>query len=325
MYAALGIDPVLIEPQDIHDPTRLAARVGEIARRLGATALPAPPPSGRVTRAKGVWDDAMLCSAVAAVAGDTGVFPSNAALAQAGHGHAVNLLRGAGVKPRIAAALALRLVHVRGEWTEQRVIDGVVAWVAGHGAYPINAELKASGLSRLASARARLFAGRQSALRQRVEQAGDGRSLPQRHAAPGSYDTWEQIVAAFRPLCATLGRMPTALEATRAKLGTPWSRASRLHGIAALASALDAPYHGARRLTREEALAEFRAVADGVGDAPLTCTVIRARMGYRGIAMLQRRFGGIAALKAALAAASDSPDDDGSAARPRTRRAGRGS
>ena len=47
VYAALGIEPIVIEPCDVHDPARLALRMAEVGCRLGTTPRPPSPPTGK--------------------------------------------------------------------------------------------------------------------------------------------------------------------------------------------------------------------------------------------------------------------------------------
>ena len=91
-YKALGIDPVLVKPADVHDPARLAARIGEIAVRLQRDPPPAPQlTGGSGARAKGSWTFEALCQAVAEVASG-GTMPTFKALSKAGYGHAASCL-----------------------------------------------------------------------------------------------------------------------------------------------------------------------------------------------------------------------------------------
>ena len=122
LYQALGIDPVLVEPADIHDTARLAARIAEIAVRLQRDPPPAPQSGGGgCTRAKGTWSFEALCQAVEEVASD-GAMPTFAALSKAGYGHACELLKQPGMRERVTVALGLADPHRKGVWTRARVV-----------------------------------------------------------------------------------------------------------------------------------------------------------------------------------------------------------
>ena len=75
VYAALGIEPIVIEPCDVHDSERLALRMAEVGCRLGTTPRSPSPPTGNETRAKGSWDRAALRKAVSDVARRVGALP----------------------------------------------------------------------------------------------------------------------------------------------------------------------------------------------------------------------------------------------------------
>ena len=129
VYMTLGIDPVVIEPADIHDPARLALRVEEIGRRIGIGPCPPSPPTGKQTRAKGSWDDKFLRAAVAEIARLVRGFPTYAQLTAHGYGHAAILLRKRGMRQRVAEALGLRLVHRKNIWDRARVVAELLTWV----------------------------------------------------------------------------------------------------------------------------------------------------------------------------------------------------
>jgi hypothetical protein len=301
-YAALGIEPVLIEPADIHDATRLAARIAEIADRLQCDSASLPPSGGRCTRAKGSWDFDRLCSAVEEVARGTGVMPTYEALANAGFGHAACLLRQPRMRTRVVAALALADPHARGQWTRDRIVAELAGWLSEHGHYPTNAVLKLSGLSQLCSARSRLWVGETDALRALVAEKA-GVNVTCRCAPDGSYATIKQVAAALKPLAIKLGRMPTAKEATAAGLSTAWSHASRRGGAASMARMLGVISISPQRRTEAEMLDALAKVSASIGGAKLTITVIRSRLGSGGVAWV-RKCGGIAAVKSALRAGS---------------------
>jgi hypothetical protein len=301
-YASLGIDPVVIEPADIHDPARLAERVAHIAALLHCDPAPLPPPGGRSMRAKGSWGFDRLCSAVKEVACDEGTMPTYEALIKAGFGHAACLLRQPGVRRRVVAALALADPNAKGQWSRDRIVGELVRWLSEHGHYPTNAELKASGLSKLCSARSRLWAGEMDVLRVRVaERAGVG--VTARRAPDGSYATIEQVAAALDPLATALGRMPAAREAAGAGLGTAWSHASRRGGAASMARLLGVISISPQRRTKAEMIDALTKVAASIGGAKLTITVIRSRLGSAGVAWV-RKCGGMAAVRAAVRAGS---------------------
>ena len=166
-YVALGIHPVLIEPNDIHDVKRLAARINDIATRLRCDPLPPNPPSGKQTRAKGFWTFDTLCAAVEEVARH-GIMPTHSALQKAGYGHTRCLLTEPGMRERVTGALGLSDPNRKDVWTRDRVVAALVQWVLGHGVYPTEVEMRRAGHSALGSARSRLWAGEGEALRKRL-------------------------------------------------------------------------------------------------------------------------------------------------------------
>ncbi len=317
IYQAMGVTPVVIEPMDVNDPGRMAARMDEIGQRLAAQPLAAPAPTGLVVRAKGEWDFEALCAAVAEVAHAVGAFPTYAQLTAAGYGHAPNLLRERGMRCRVAAAIGVPLRNEKGLWSRDRIVGELVAWVGEHGRIPTGSELKMAGRSALGNAIQRLFRGEQDALRALVEQRC-GRAVPCRRMPNGTYADIDRLAALLRPLCDRLGRFPTEAEMRQAGLPvTLYGLVSGRHGVARMAAHMGVAYAGPQRLTRAEALAVFRALPgrqdllSAAGAPPrLTTTVIRAALGSRGIAMMQRHFGTIDGLRAALAAEDGKAKDD---------------
>ncbi len=308
LYKAMGVTPVVIEPADVDDPRRMAARMAEVGRLLAVRPQALPAPCGRPVRAKASWTFEALCAAVAEVAAIVGGFPTNARLIAAGYGHAVELLKRPGMRQHVAQVIGHLLRHMRGQWTRERVVAELVGWVGRHGGYPSRRDLDAAGRGTLASAAKRLFRGEQGSLRTLVGQRC-GRVLPRRQAPPGSYADIDQLATLLRPLCDRLGRFPIAAEMRAAGLpATLYSVVSRRHGVRRMAEHMGTPYAGPLRLTRAAALALFRTLHGredpaSAAEAPsrLTTTVIRAALGSRGLAVLCRHFGGIAALRAALA------------------------
>ena len=106
-YMALGIDPILFEPNDINDHCRLLQRIGDVAERLGCTPTTPMQPANKQIRAKGYWRFETLCEAVVQVAKNSGKLPTYAALTSAGFGHASNLLRKRGMRARVVKTLSL--------------------------------------------------------------------------------------------------------------------------------------------------------------------------------------------------------------------------
>ena len=308
LYAAMGVTPVVVEPADVDDPRRMAARVDEVGRLLVVLPLALPAPCDRTMRAKAYWTFKALCAAVAEVAARVGAFPTNGQLVAAGYGHAAELLKRPGVRQRVAQVIGYPLRHVRGGWTPERVVAELAGWVVQHGHYPTRRDLDASGQGSLGRTAKRLFKARQDDLRTLVERRC-GRPLPRRQAAPGTYAGIDQLAVPLRPLCDQLGRFPTAAEMKAAGLSaTLYDLVSRRHGVRRVAEHMGVPYAGPQRLTRAAALVLFRSLPGQVdpqtaAGAPsrLTTTVIRAALGSRGLAILRRSFGGIAALRAALA------------------------
>lgn len=306
LYRAMGVTLVTFEPAHVNDPAALAARVAEVAAHLGRDAAP-PATEHRATgrrtvRAKGTWTLEFLCEAVAALASELGAFPSYAQLSAAGLGHACCLLRKPGVRAFVAWCIGVRLLHERGVWTEERVLTRLCAWAAAHSEFPSRRMLEADGQACLARAVRRLFRGRQAALRREVERR-TGPLPPPRRAAAGTYSTIGQLAAALRPICDRLGHFPTCGQMAAAGLaGTVYSRVSRGIGMRGMAAHMGVPYAGPRRCTTVEALAEFAALAAGGSAArAISTSLIRRSMGARGIGLLQRRFGSIHTLRAALA------------------------
>ncbi len=297
-YEALGVIPIVIEPADIYDPQRLAERIGKIARQLGVTPPPAPPPTTRIMRAKGTWTFDALCQAVNEVAGQTGKLPTHASLTIAGYGHAAQLLRQPGERQRVATALGLHDAHRKGVWTQARVAEELVAWSQVHGKFPTKAELRHAGRGGLSSAIGRLWAGDRAGLRIAVEKLA-GTALPLRRAANRTLTTQAQWAAALKPLADELGRMPSCKEAIDAGLSTAWTRASRSVGVAAMARLLGVPQIGPIRRSPDEMLQEFANLAQSLGTELLTTTMIRDSLGSGGLARL-RKCGGIASVRAEI-------------------------
>ncbi len=317
IYQAMGVTPVVIEPADVNDPRRMAARVAEVGRQLAVQPAAMPASTGMVVRAKGEWDFEALCAAAAEVARAVGAFPTYAQLTSAGYAHAPNLLRGRGMRRRVAEAIGVPLRNQKGLWSRDRIVAELAAWVGAHGRIPTGSELKAAGRNALGSAIRRLFRGEQDALRALVGQRC-GRTLPCRHMPDGAYADIDRLAALLRPLCDRLGRFPT--EAEMRQVGLPvtlYAVVSGRHGVARMAAHMGVAYAGPQRLTLAEALAVFRALPGGqdllsaAGAPPrLTTTAIRAALGSRGIAMMQKHFGTIDGLRAALAAEDGTTKDD---------------
>ena len=309
-YQALGIDPVLVEPADVHDPARLAARIGEIAARLQRDPPPAPQPSGGGggVRAKGSWTFEALCQAVDEVASG-GTMPTFAALSKAGYGHACELLKQPRVRERVSVALGLRNVNRKGIWSRAQVVDLLAEWLRTHGSYPTGAELRGAGLSALASARSRLWAGETNALHAAVGEAA-GMAVRCRRAMAGSYATIEQVAAALSPLAEQLGRMPTGDEAAAAGLGTAWAHASRRGGVLSMAERIGVPCQTRRDRSRPAMLAAFFELITSLGDVRLTTTLIRTHLGAGGLAWV-RKLGGMAVVRTAIADMTGSGNSTG--------------
>ncbi len=307
-YVALGIDPVLIEPDDIHDVKRLTARINEIATRLRCDPLPLNPPSGKQTRAKGTWTFDALCQVVEETASGA-TMPTFTALSKAGYGHARELLKEPGMRERVTAALCLSDPNRKDVWTRERVVADLAQWVRGHGVYPTEAELRRARLHALGSARSRLWAGRGEALRKAVSDAA-GIAAPRRRAPNRSYETIEQVAAALAPLAEKLGRMPTSDEATAAGLGTAWAHASRRGGVLSMAERIGVPCQTRRDCSRPAMLAAFSDLVTSLGDVRLTTTLIRTQLGAGGLAWV-RKVGGMDAVRAAIADMTGSGNSTG--------------
>ena len=295
-YRALGVMPVVIEPNDIYDPQRLACRIAEIAQQLGREPPASPPSGGRSMRAKGTWTFEAVCQAVAEVAGTNGTLPTYSALTAAGYGHAAQLLRRPGERQRVATALGLHDPHAKGVWTKARVVEELVAWAQKDRSLPTRAELKRSGHGALSSAAERLWKGDRVGLQTAVAKHS-GIPLKLHRATNGSLVTQDQLVAALKPLADRLGHMPSCKEATHAGLSTVWARASRSIGVAAMAKLLGVRNIGPQHCTRPEMLQAFANLAASTGTARLTTKMIRDAMGSGGLARL-RRCGGIASVRA---------------------------
>ena len=303
IYASLGIEPVVIEPDDIHDPDRLAACIASIAALLQCDPAPLPPSSGRSTRAKGSWDFDKLRSAIEEVVDGTAMMPTYEALRNAGFGHAACLLRQPGMRARVVSALALADPHARGQWTRDRVVVELAGWLSEYGYYPTKTDLQQAGQGALESARSRLWKGAGDGLREAVG-AACGVALRRRRAPDRSIATVQQAAAALTPLARRLGRMPSGQEAKEAKLGTAWARASRGGGVAQMAARIGVPCHTHHRRSPEEMLAALAGVAVAPGSR-LTITLVRAQLGSGGVAWV-RRLGGMAAVRIALVSTTSS-------------------
>ena len=181
LYREMGVTPIMIEPNDIHDPERLAKRMAEIAAQLAIPMQPLPAPSGKIVRAKGYWNFGTLCAAVAELADANGEFPTHAELVKAGYGHAAILLRQPGMAARVACQIGHVLRNQKGVWSQERVLAELTAWAGKHGRYPTAPQLVADGLHLLEGARRRLFKVRWKELRSLVEHRC-GKVLPRRCA-----------------------------------------------------------------------------------------------------------------------------------------------
>ncbi len=307
-YDALGIDPVLIEPGDIHDVKRLAERINEIATRLRCDPLPLNPPSGKQTRAKGTWTFDALCQVVEEMASGA-TMPTFTALSKAGYGHARELLKQPGMRERVTAALGLSDPNRENAWTRERVVAELAQWLRGHEAYPTEAELRRAGHSALGSARSRLWAGQGEALRNAVGDAA-GITVPRRRAPDRSCATIEQVAAALAPLAKQLGRMPTGDEAAAAGLGTAWAHASRRGGVLSMAERIGVPCQTRRDRSRPAMLAAFSELITSLGDVRLTTTLIRTHLGAGGLAWV-RKLGGMAVVRTAIADMTGSGNSTG--------------
>ena len=309
LYAAHGIVPVLVEPLDIVDPQRLAARLGEIAGRLGLPGPSLPPTPGRTVRAHGTWSFSYLCDRVAEAATEMGGWPTHADLIARDCTAATVMLKRPGVAVTVSARIGVPLRHRRGVWTAEGVTEAITAWAAEHGRYPTAPDRAGSGQRPLAAARVLLFRDRQDLLHAEVERRC-GQRLPRRQVPSGSYDTVGKLTVLLRPLCVRLGRLPTGAEMREAGLpDSVFDRVSRDHGMRAMAAHMGVPYAGPRVLTRAQAVQEFAArlpqVPDLLGAGRMcrvvTTPAILAAMGAAGISVMQRQFGNIAGLRRALA------------------------
>ncbi|MGI4942849.1 MAG: hypothetical protein ACRYHQ_20180 [Janthinobacterium lividum] len=319
VYAACGIEPVLIEPADVADGQRLAGRVAVIAKRLGLAGTAVPVSSSRSVRANGTWTFEFLCQVVAEVAAAVGGWPTHADLIARDYTTAAGLLRQRGMAERVSAAINVPLRNRKRAWTEARMIEAVAAWAREHGRYPTDPDLRASGLGPVALARARVFHGRQDELHGAVERRC-GQGLPRRQVPKGSYGTPAKLAALLRPLCDRLGRFPTGEEIRADLPATVYERVCRFGGMRAMAACMGVAFEGPRRWDRATVLAALRARLPRVLDllsggrprlVATTASVI-ATMGPGGMNVVVRHFGTIAGLRRALA----QDDASATAARP---------
>ncbi len=258
VYAAHGIEPVLIEPGDVADGRRLAERVAVIAERLGLAGTAVPVSSNRSVRAHGTWTFEFLCQVVTEVAAAVGGWPTHADLIARGYTVATRLLKQRGMAERVSAAIDVPLRNRKRAWTEAQVIETLAAWAREHGRYPTDPDLRASGLGLLALARARVFYGRQDELHGAVERRC-GQVLPRRKVPRGSYGTRAKLAALLRPLCDRLGRFPTREEIRADLPATVCERVRRFGGMRAMAAYMGVPFEGLRRWDRATVLAALRA------------------------------------------------------------------
>ncbi len=307
-YQEHGTPLVVIEPADIADPALLAERLGEVAALLGLAAPTVPAATQRSLRAPGTWDFAFLCQAVAAVVAIVGGWPTHEQLAAHGYGHAVQLLKQPGMAVRVSDAIGVKLCRCKGEWTAERVVEALTAWVAQHdGQWPTHATLVADGQTLLAHAIRRYFSTRQDELRAEVGRRC-GMEVAATRMPDGAYATQASCAALLRPLCDRLGRFPTQAEMVEGGLpGALYTIISRRWGVRAMAGFMAVPYVGCRQWNRAAALAAFQAalpmVADlitGMEHRVVTCTAIKRAMGSNGLSLMQKWFGTIAGLRAAL-------------------------
>jgi len=314
VYAAYGIEPVLIEPGDVADGQRLAGRVAVVAERLGLAGTAVPVSSNRSVRAHGTWTVEFLCQAVAEVAAAVGGWPTYTDLIARGYTAATALLKQRGMAERVSAAINVPLRNRKRAWTEAQVSEAVAAWALEHGCYPTDPDLKASGLGPVALARARVFHGRQDELHSAVERRC-GQRLPRRQVPKGSYGTRAKLAVLLRPLCDRLSRFPTREEICADLPATVYERVCRFGGMRAMAAYMGVPVEGTRRWDRATMLAALRArlprvldlFSEGRPRLVATTASVIAAMGAGGMNLVARYFGTIAGLRRTLA------DDDASA------------
>ena len=248
-YAVASRPLVIVEPEDVAQPNRLARKVDEVLDRLGLSSPAEIRPAasaGKTTRPKGFWTFKALCEVVATVARQVGGFPTHADLTAAGYGNAALMLR-RGMRRRVAETIGVPLRNAKGVWNLDRVQRELAAWVDAHGHFPSITELKATGHGNLASAWSRACNGRTETLRPAVERIC-GRRLPRRRVPNGSYATQEGLASILQPLCAELGRFPNRAEVTAAGLSPAvWAMVSTRHGVRAMAAFMGVPYAGPRR------------------------------------------------------------------------------
>ena len=133
---------------------------------------------------------------------------------------------------------------------------------------------------------------------------------------PGSTATPEALAALLRPVCEQLGRFPNAAEMAAAGLpSTVYAVTSRRYGVAAMAARMGVPHAGPERLTHDEAVAVLLTAAEpsllpGV-PSRITTTMIRERLGSKGIGILRQKVGSIADLRAILAGQARTVEGDG--------------
>ena len=282
IYRDRDLALVVVEPDDVHDPSRLAARIAEVAGLLGMTAQARPASVQPCTRPKGYWSFRTLCDAVGEVARAVGGFPTHAQLSRAGYVSAITRLKGGQVREQVAAAIGYPLRHERSVWSRERVLTELLQWGTSSGRYPTQDELKAAGKSALINAMQRLYKREAVALRTAVER-GCGRPLPTRKAPGGSYDTMAQLAVLLRPLCEQLGRFPLKREMKAHHVATVATAVSRF-GTRRMAAHMGYRHVGPKRLDKAESLDLFEAAPARVGEdepgssaAPASSAAAQAR------------------------------------------------
>ena len=174
-YKAGNKPLVIVEPDDVLNPGRLAIKAEEVLRLLELASQsssvldPASaPPAVATMRAKHYWSFERLCRVVAEVARELGHFPTHAALLAAGHASAPTMLTRFG-RRRVAEHIGVPIRHEKGIWNLARVEQEMAAWVMKHDRFPSTGNLKATGHGALAGAWQRLTFGRVEQSRAAVE------------------------------------------------------------------------------------------------------------------------------------------------------------
>ena len=245
----VGSTPVIIEPLDVADPSRLQAKVRDVADRLGTATVP-PTSPGSPRHVLGTWQDDALCEReLRRLAGAHGRWPTVAEIAAAGCCGLSTWVRSQGGPRAVAGRLGLRYVRQpaasrRRDVRRRASLARLVDHARSTGRLPRASRRRGQG-DALGDAVTRLGGVRQ-ALQLVSGQLGQPVAAS-RHPA-GHWDAPEAVAGVARVLVERLGRMPLLAELVAEAGSTTIAVAvARQGGIHALRDRLGTAATTARR------------------------------------------------------------------------------